>query len=87
MQTYQAEQIIECVITEQLAPHTDITLVSFEHEQQGEHLIIRAEVNTTAPVSEALAEELSQALRDGLDQPLTLRIIAVPVQQLEIQQP
>ncbi len=87
VQTYQAEQIIERVITEQLAPHADITLVRFEHEQQGNNLIIRAEVNTTAPVSETLAEDLSQALRDGLDQALTLRIIAVPVQQLEIQQP
>jgi uncharacterized hydrophobic protein (TIGR00271 family) len=87
VQTYQTEQVIERVITEQLSPHDGVTLVEFVQMEQGDELIVRAEVNTTEPLDETLAFELSQALREGLGQPVTLQLIAVPVQELEIYQP
>jgi uncharacterized hydrophobic protein (TIGR00271 family) len=86
-QTYQTEQIIERVITEELGPHSDVTLVAFEHEKDGDELIIQAEVFTTSSLDETLGYELSQALRNSLNQAVTLRLIAVPVQELEIHQP
>ena len=87
VQTYQTEQIIERVITDQLEPHAAITLVEFEQRQEGDELVIRAQVNTTAVLDENLAQDLSQALREELEQPVTLRLIAVPVQEIEITQP
>ena len=87
VQTYQTEQIIERVITEQLDPYSGVTLVEFEQIDGGDELIVRAEVNTTGTLDEILARDLSQALRQGLDQPVTLQLIAVPVQELEIHLP
>lgn len=87
VQTYQTEQIVERVMTDQLGPHMGVTLVKFEQIDAGEELIIRAEVNTTETLKETLAQDLSQALRLELDQPVTLQLIAVPVQELEIRQP
>jgi uncharacterized hydrophobic protein (TIGR00271 family) len=87
VQTYQTEQIIERVITEKLGPYAGVTLVEFEQIDGGDELIIRAEVNTTGTFDETLALDLSQALRQGLDQAVTLQLIAVPVLELEIHQP
>jgi uncharacterized hydrophobic protein (TIGR00271 family) len=87
VQTYQTEQIAERVITEKLEPYPGVTLVGFDQIEQAEELIIRVEVNTIDALDDALIEELSLALRKGLDQPVTLRVIAIPVREMEIQQP
>lgn len=87
VQTYQTEQIIERVITEQLDPHDDLTLVTFEQIEDGPALIIRAEINTTTTLEKTLAQSMSTALRTRLGQPVTLQLIAVPVQEIEIHQP
>ncbi len=87
VQNYQAEQIIERVLNEKLDAHKEMTLVNFEHVDDEYGLLIRAVINTTGEFDEALAHELSQALRAELDQPVTFQLTAVPVQELEIHQP
>jgi uncharacterized hydrophobic protein (TIGR00271 family) len=87
VKTCRIEQVIERVITEQLEPHAAISLVTFEHHLEEDELVIRAEVNTTEQLDAAFVSDLSQALRQGLEQPLRLHLIAVPVQELEIRQP
>jgi uncharacterized hydrophobic protein (TIGR00271 family) len=87
VQSYQTEQIAERVITEKLEPYPGVTLVGFQPIKDGDELIIRAEVNTVDALDDTLAEELGLALRQGLDQPVTLRLIAIPVLEREVHQP
>jgi Flp pilus assembly secretin CpaC len=54
-------------------------LVTFEYHTEDDGLTIVATVRSVQPVDQASVDTTAQALREELDQPVTLEVIALPV--------
>jgi uncharacterized hydrophobic protein (TIGR00271 family) len=54
-------------------------LVDFEHQTQRERLVVVATVRSVNPLEGPAVDEIAVALRERLDRPVTLEVVALPV--------
>lgn len=69
---------IRQVLTERLGTREG-ELVDFEHETEGRRLAVVATVRTVDPLGEPAVDDMAAALRDRLNRPVTLEVVALPV--------
>lgn len=69
---------IQTVLKEQMKAQ-ERELVSFEYRMEREQLIVVATVRSDHALDQAAVEEAASALRERLERPLTLEVVALPV--------
>jgi APA family basic amino acid/polyamine antiporter len=82
VQASQQREVIDRVLNEELDKLEHVSLVSFEVDNQGETVALTVIVYASQQIDEATVQHLDEVVTEGVGQPVTLNVIAIPVSKL-----
>jgi uncharacterized hydrophobic protein (TIGR00271 family) len=82
VQTSQQREVIGRVLNQELDQLKDVSLVDFELDYQGETIVLTVTVYATQDVQETTVQHLDDVVTQGVGQPVTLNLIAIPVSKM-----
>lgn len=87
VQDSHLRRTIDHVLHLQLEELTDIEVVDFTFDDRGDQLQVSATVYARGPVSERLVEVARDQLSQSLNRPVSLHLMSIPVEDLEVSEP
>jgi uncharacterized hydrophobic protein (TIGR00271 family) len=78
------QQTIDQVLTEHSLELEDFEVMSFEFEDQGDHLAVTATVQARAFISTATAEHIREDLSQALDRAVHFHVLSIPVMEIDL---
>lgn len=87
IQDAQINQTIQETLNLELASHPDITLSDFDFEKKESDLEITALIYTAEPLDEAFVDRLSQELQQATELTVKLKLISIPVIEIQAESP
>jgi uncharacterized hydrophobic protein (TIGR00271 family) len=84
VQESRMRQIIDRVLTDDLASRPGITLADFEFQTEGGTVDISATIQSQHALQQGTAANLRDALSQALERPVSLHIITIPVAELSV---
>jgi APA family basic amino acid/polyamine antiporter len=82
VQTSQQREVIDRVLSEELDQLDQVSLVGFELDYQGETIVLTATVYAAEEIDETTVQQLDDVVTQGVGQPVTLHLIAIPVSRM-----
>ncbi len=82
VQATQEREVINRVLNQELGNLEGVSLVSFDFSHQRETIALTVTVYAAQEIQEETVEHLDDALTQAVGQPVTLRLIAIPVSEL-----
>jgi uncharacterized hydrophobic protein (TIGR00271 family) len=84
VQESSTRQTIQRVLTSQLHDLPDLALVEFDFDEDGDQLTVVATFYAREEVDTEIALQISEALEQTLRRPVQLRIVSIPVVEIDI---
>jgi uncharacterized membrane protein len=87
VQESRLRRTIDEVLHLQLEAVTDLEVVDFNFDDRGDQLEVSATVYARSPVTEIVVELVRDRLSQALNRPVSLHLMSIPVQDLEVSEP
>ncbi len=84
VQATQGREVIGRALKQQIETLEGVSLVSFDLEQRGQTTTVTVTVYASSEIKETTVESLNEAISQELGQPITLRLIAIPVTETTV---
>jgi uncharacterized membrane protein len=84
VQESSTRQSIQRVLSSQLDEHPDLALVEFDFDEVGDQLYVVATFYAREEVEAEIAQQISEELERTLRHPVQLRIVSIPVVEIDI---
>lgn len=82
VQTSQQREVIDRVLNEEVDQLEHVTLVGFELDYQGDTIALTVTVYAAQEIDESTVQHLAEVVTQGVGQPVTLQLIAIPVSKI-----
>ncbi|RME44171.1 MAG: DUF389 domain-containing protein [Chloroflexi bacterium] len=82
--TSQVHQAIQDTLTRELKTLPDLELAGFEFEDHTSQVDVTVTFHAREPVSQAIAKHLDDELSDAIGRPVRLRVVVIPVTEIEV---
>jgi len=84
VQATQEREVIARVLSREIDALEGVSLAGFDLEQRGQTTTVTVTVYAARQLEEGTAEHLNEVIGQELDQPVTLRLIAIPVSETTV---